>query len=41
MAIGTNLGLEENFLKQLLQLIHEESILRQTEIFNKGNKKKT
>jgi chorismate mutase len=33
MAIGTNLGLEENFLKQLLQLIHEESILRQTEIF--------
>jgi len=38
MAIGTNLGLEENFLKQLLQLIHEESILRQTEIFGGGRK---
>jgi chorismate mutase len=41
MAIGTNLGLEENFLKQLLQLIHEESILRQTEIFNQDKRKKT
>lgn len=33
LAIGTHLGLEENFLKQLLLLIHEESIQRQTEIF--------
>jgi len=34
LAIGTHLGLEETFLKNLLSLIHEESIRRQTVIFN-------
>lgn len=34
LAIGTHLGLEESFLKNLLSLLHEESIRRQTVIFN-------
>lgn len=34
LSIGTHLGLEEAFLKQLLSLMHEESIRRQTIIFN-------
>lgn len=34
LAIGTHLGLEEVFLKNLLSLMHEESIRRQTVIFN-------
>ncbi len=35
-SIGTNLGLGEDFLKKLLNLIHKESIQRQTRIFNKN-----
>lgn len=38
LSIGVNLNLEKNFLKKLLNLIHIESIRRQTEIFNKGEK---
>jgi len=34
LAIGTHLGLEEAFLKNLLSLMHEESIRRQTVIFS-------
>lgn len=33
LSIGEELGLEKQFLKQLLNLIHKESIQRQTEIF--------
>ena len=33
LAIGTHLGLEEKFLKKLLNLIHKESINRQEDIF--------
>lgn len=39
IAIGTHLGLDEQFLKKLLTLIHKESIQRQTRIFNKDLKK--
>ncbi len=39
LSIGVNLGLEETFLKRLLNLIHNESIHRQARIFNKNNKK--
>lgn len=35
LAIGTNLGLNKKFLLQLLELVHEASIQRQTDIFNK------
>jgi len=35
LSIGTNLGLDEDFLKKILNLIHKESIQRQTKIFNK------
>ncbi|MBC8320446.1 MAG: bifunctional 3-deoxy-7-phosphoheptulonate synthase/chorismate mutase type II [Bacteroidetes bacterium] len=35
MSIGTHLGLEEGFLKKLLNLIHKESIQRQENIFQK------
>ncbi len=34
LSIGTHLGLDEQFLKRLLNLIHKESIQRQTKIFN-------
>ncbi len=34
LSIGTHLGLDEHFLKKLLNLIHKESIQRQTRIFN-------
>lgn len=34
IAIGTNLGLDKKFLIQLLELVHECSIQRQTMIFN-------
>lgn len=34
LAIGTHLGLEETFLRNLLSLMHEESIRKQTVIFN-------
>ncbi len=36
LSIGTNLGLDETFLKKILNLIHKESIQRQTNIFNKS-----
>jgi len=36
LSIGTNLGLDETFLRKILNLIHKESIQRQTNIFNKG-----
>jgi chorismate mutase len=35
LSQGTYLGLGDHFLKRLLQLIHEESIQRQTDIFTK------
>jgi chorismate mutase len=34
LAIGENLGLNKKFLLQLLELVHEASIQRQTEIFS-------
>ncbi len=34
LAIGENLGLRRKFLLQLLELVHEASIQRQTDIFN-------
>ncbi len=34
LAIGENLGLNRKFLLQLLELVHEASIQRQTDIFN-------
>lgn len=37
IAIGTNLGMDEGFLKHLLELIHNETIQRQIGIFNKLN----
>ncbi len=40
LAIGTHLGLDEQFLKRLLLLIHKESIQRQTNIFNENLRKK-
>jgi chorismate mutase len=40
LAIGTHLGLEERFLKDLLALIHRESLQRQTDIFNEARRKK-
>ena len=39
LSIGTNLNLNEQFLMHLLTLIHKESIKRQTDIFNKTDKK--
>jgi len=39
LAIGTHLGLEEKFLKKLLNLIHKESINRQEDIFRKNQDK--
>ena len=33
--MGSVMGLGEEFLKQLLQLIHKESIRRQTEVMNR------
>ncbi len=36
LSIGNNLGLDETFLKKLLNLIHKESIQRQTKIINKS-----
>lgn len=40
LSQGTFLGLDKNFLKRLLNLIHDESIHRQTEIFNNIKRKK-
>lgn len=39
LGIGTHLGLRESFLKTLLNVIHKESMQRQTDIFT-GEKKK-
>jgi len=38
LSIGSELGLKNEFLKPLLNLIHKESIQRQTEIFQKKEK---
>jgi len=35
ISAGINLGLSEDFVKKLLQLIHKESIQKQTEVMNK------
>jgi len=40
LSQGTHLGLDSVFLTRLLNLIHEESISRQTEIYNKNKSKK-
>ncbi len=39
LSIGTHLGLEERFLKTLLNVIHKESMQRQADIFSGGEKK--
>lgn len=36
LAIGTHMGLDEKFLKKLLNLIHKESINRQEDIFREN-----
>jgi chorismate mutase len=42
IKLGKSLGLTEDFIKKLLQLVHKESIQRQTEVMNKltSSKKK-
>jgi chorismate mutase len=40
LSIGTHLGLSEKFLKELLALMHKESLHRQADIFNKARKKR-
>jgi len=35
MKLGKELGLTEDFIKKLLQLVHKESIQKQTEVMNK------
>lgn len=35
IKLGKSLGLTEDFIKKLLQLVHKESIQRQTEVMNK------
>ncbi len=40
MKLGKKLGLTEDFIKKLLQLVHKESIQRQTEVMNKLTSKK-
>ena len=37
LAIGTSLGLDPAFLLSMLELVHEASIQRQTQIFNRGD----
>ncbi|MCW3085310.1 MAG: 3-deoxy-7-phosphoheptulonate synthase [Bacteroidetes bacterium] len=39
LATGEVLGLPESFIKELYQVIHDESIRRQTEVMNKVKKK--
>ncbi|MCF6171403.1 MAG: bifunctional 3-deoxy-7-phosphoheptulonate synthase/chorismate mutase type II [Bacteroidales bacterium] len=41
LSIGTHLGLGEGFLKKLLNVIHKESLQRQTDIFMQADRKKT
>jgi chorismate mutase len=36
LAIGTSLGLDPAFLLSMLELVHEASIQKQTQIFNRG-----
>jgi chorismate mutase len=40
LSIGTHLGLSQTFLKNMLALLHRESLQRQAEIFNKAKNKK-
>ncbi len=40
IKLGKKLGLSEDFVKKLLQLVHKESIQRQTEVMNKLTSKK-
>jgi len=40
IKLGKKLGLSEDFVKKLLQLVHKESIQRQTEVMNKLNSSK-
>jgi chorismate mutase len=40
VKLGKKLGLTEDFVKKLLQLVHKESIQRQTEVMNKISSKK-
>jgi len=40
IKLGKKLGLTEDFVKKLLQLVHKESIQRQTEVMNKISFKK-
>jgi len=40
LAIGSQLKLEEEFLKRMLNIIHKESIQRQTDIFNADGRPK-
>ena len=40
LAIGVNLGLKKEFLKNLLTLIHRESLQRQADIFNESRNKR-
>ncbi|MBI9054180.1 MAG: bifunctional 3-deoxy-7-phosphoheptulonate synthase/chorismate mutase type II [Bacteroidales bacterium] len=40
IKLGKKLGLTEDFVKKLLQLVHKESIQRQTEVMNKISSKK-
>jgi chorismate mutase len=39
LSIGINLGLDEEFLSDILKRIHKEAILRQTEILNRNKEK--
>lgn len=39
IKLGKKLGLSEDFVKKLLQLVHKESIQRQTEVMNKISSK--
>jgi chorismate mutase len=38
ISLGMNLGLSENFLRELLNLVHKESIKKQEDIMNKKDK---
>ncbi|NOQ28321.1 MAG: 3-deoxy-7-phosphoheptulonate synthase [Bacteroidales bacterium] len=40
IKLGKKLGLSEDFVKKLLELVHKESIQRQTEVMNKFSSKK-
>jgi chorismate mutase len=40
IKLGKKLGLSEDFVKKILQIVHKESIQRQTEVMNKLSSKK-